>query len=422
MVLPFLIAIGSFITIWLSLLLNKRFSPPQVFSVFWGVQLLFSVFFLGRFINFSYKGLLYVLFLCISFLLGSLIIKGGGGGKCSRKLRTHRVTKLLVILIALAMAYPLISLSQNGFSLSSMFDIELLLEMSSEMSSNRYLETNKTTILSQVLLVFSYLAPLYGGYCYPLFENKLKKICLLTIFPSIVGALAQGVKMGFMTSVLLFLIGVVVSSASNNIKIVLNARKLLYIFIGGTIISSFLYLTMMFRIGQIDDNAKDIVNQKITSYTLGHLPCFDSWFSRHDFENEDLRYGIRTFYAISNFLGIEKREQGIYQERVDFGKNGFEGESNVYTAFRPLLEDFGLLGGLLFIFFMGSISRLCILNMLRHHNAFLSETILCSIYAYVLWSYVTSFYSYFSYIVAFLFFYILLHFTYINEKHKREAY
>ena len=409
-----LLIVSCVLLLWIGLRLCEPYSPAWVFVLMWTLQLIFAGLILDHFIAFSYTGLIYILILILSFLIGSIILPPMHGCKYPKKILAFtRVKIFLIVLFLLALGNPLVVIIQNGFSFSALFSPESLLEMGNELSGSRYSETQEVSFLSQVLLVFLYLSPLYGGYCFSLSKKKMRYLCILSILPSVIGALTQGVKMGVMTSCFLFLIGLNVFSISNGIHFVINKKKVLYSICGTIALLSFLYLVMMFRIGQIDEEAVGMVNQKVASYTVGHLPCFDTWFSKR--EPEDLHFGMRTFFAISNALGIEKRETGIYQERVDFGKDGFEGESNVYTAFRPLTEDFGTIGGVIFIFCMGYLSRLCIYYVKRYDKAFFCETLLCSFYAYVLWSYVTSFYSYFSYIVAFGFFYILLHFTYTND-------
>ena len=407
-----ILILSSILLAWVGLRLLKPFSPAWMFTLIWTSQLLFAGIVLDNYIKFSYYGLLYILLLNFFFVLGAIILPmKSTNQQTQRNLANKRVKKILVVLFFFALGNPIMAILQNGFDLTSFFSIESMLEMGSEMSESRYAETQNVTFLSQILLVFMYLAALYGGYCFALYKNRF--LCILNIFPSIVVALTQGVKMAVMTSLFLFLIGFIVSTISNGIKIQINKRKILYSAIGTLTFSLLLYFTMMVRIGKIDDEAITIVNQKIASYTIGHLPCFDIWFSKNELSNK--HYGTRTFYAISNTLGIEKREQGIYQDRVYFGKDDFEGESNVYTTFRPLVEDFGIVGGLIFIFCLGYFASLCIMNIQRWKKAYLSEAMLCSIYAYVLWSYVTSFYAYLSYIVAFFIFYILLHYTYTNE-------
>lgn len=148
------------------------------------------------------------------------------------------------------------------------------------------------------------------------------------------------------------------------------------------------------------------------SYAIGHLACFDKWYSLSTTEDLPYKLGVRTFFGLSNALGIEKRESGIYDETVFFGKGEIQGNSNVYTAFRPLVEDYGILGSMVFMIMFGFLSQLCIVNIRQYRRAYLSETILCAIFAWVFWSFVTSIFSYLSYFAMFFFFFLLLKLTY----------
>lgn len=408
-----LIIILSILLAWLAWRFLEPFTPAWFFAFMWAVQLFMAATLLQVVISFYFMGLLYIVILCCCMMAGTIVLPPATAEfEAGRTMSEWRAGVVLAVLLLLAAGNPLLAIIQNGFDLSEMFSLETLLEMSNEMAESRYDQTLEVSLYSQILLVFLYLAALYGGYCYVLGNRRLKALCLLTLLPSVVVALTQAMKMNFMTSVMLFLTGALVSCVSNGIPVVINRRKWLWGIGGSVVFLAFLYLTMMFRLGQINEKASTIVSQKFIAYATGHLPCFDTWFTEMRTDEEPLHFGAHTFYALSNTLGIEKREQGIYQERLVIGKNGFEGEANVYTAFRPLVEDFGVYGAPLFMLLFGYLSQLWFCRIRRWKRAYLSETLLCSAYAYVLWSYVTSFYSYLSYIVAFFLFYVLLHFTY----------
>ena len=120
--------------------------------------------------------------------------------------------------------------------------------------------------------------------------------------------------------------------------------------------------------------------------------------------------GYKTFMGISNLLGIEERVQGIYPEYLNIGKNGFYGISNVYTIFRPLVEDVGEAGTMLVMFFMGYISNYSFKNIITHRNVFVNQVVIIAIFAYLMWSFVASFYAYTSYLAMFFLIYLILRF------------
>ena len=60
-----------------------------------------------------------------------------------------------------------------------------------------------------------------------------------------------------------------------------------------------------------------------------------------------------TFAGIFDQLGLVERGNGLFTEFADLGNGD---DSNVFTAFRGLIEDFGLAGALVFMAFLGALS------------------------------------------------------------------
>ena len=124
----------------------------------------------------------------------------------------------------------------------------------------------------------------------------------------------------------------------------------------------------------------------------------------------ELAWGSKTFMGISNLLGLEERVQGIYPEYLNIGKNGFYGISNIYTIFRPLVEDFGEAGTMLVMFMMGIASNFSIKSLAAHRNVFIHQVLLVAFFGYLMWSFVASFYAYTSYLAMFFLSYFIFRF------------
>ena len=136
------------------------------------------------------------------------------------------------------------------------------------------------------------------------------------------------------------------------------------------------------------------------------MHCIDMWYTTYT--PAELAWGSKTFMGISNLLGIEERVQGIYPEYLNIGKNGFYGISNVYTIFRPLVEDVGEAGTMVVMFFMGFISNYSFKNIIAHKKVFVNQVVIIAIFAYLMWSFVASFYAYTSYLAMFFLIYFIL--------------
>ena len=129
------------------------------------------------------------------------------------------------------------------------------------------------------------------------------------------------------------------------------------------------------------------------------------WYTTH--EPMPYALGTKTFMGISNVLGLEERTQGVYTEFHQIGQNGYYGISNIFTIFRSLIEDFGEAGALLFMFLLGVLTCMALKNLLSCRMIFFSQVCVSAAYAYLMWSFATSFFAYTSYLAMFFLAYFL---------------
>lgn len=80
----------------------------------------------------------------------------------------------------------------------------------------------------------------------------------------------------------------------------------------------------------------------------------------HDFSGKDLQLGSSTFASLQNTLRALGLIEGTYNDAlavdemiIHYSYNGYAYASNVYSALRPYLDDFGYAGMLIFPFIMG---------------------------------------------------------------------
>lgn len=393
-------------SLFLVLILRNTYvlSPEKIFTYFWLIQLWGVVFLFGNIIILNESSIIYILFAILSFVLGASIV-----GNVERK-RTYHVrvrdkhTYLLIFLITfLAFINPVLMILRNGFNLGMMLNISDLLELNNGMSIDRYAGEDNTSLLTQVLLVFTYLSPLCGGFF-------LKKIgafsSIITIFPSIFTTLTQGIKMCLITSVILWVSGIFAYSLLMQEDIKVRFKTFFFAVIACLFFVGLLLLSMTFRIGRLDKETFSVVEDKFVVYSLGHIPAFGNWYDKYDYTIAEHTLGAKTFYGITNQLGILKREQGLFTEMVYVTKNG--GVSNVYTIFRIFIEDFGMVGSLLWILVLGSISKFFYNCLKRRAHIYTSLIILLVFYFVIFWSFATCALAYTSYILMFILMYFIL--------------
>lgn len=105
-------------------------------------------------------------------------------------------------------------------------------------------------------------------------------------------------------------------------------------------------------------------------------------------------FGAMTFLGISNFIGLAERKSGVYRDFEYFGRLKKGMGTNVYTIFRQLIDDFGMVGALVFLFIIGFISSKAIVFIAKRKWIFVCQAFLVAVYSYVMWGFVTSFWAY----------------------------
>ena len=92
------------------------------------------------------------------------------------------------------------------------------------------------------------------------------------------------------------------------------------------------------------------------SYSYGSISAFSAFWDQYSLHS-DYRFGIYSFASLSELLGISKLPAGFYSEYVLISNTGGE-VSNVFTLFRSLIDDFGVVGALIYMYALGAVIAL----------------------------------------------------------------
>jgi oligosaccharide repeat unit polymerase len=90
---------------------------------------------------------------------------------------------------------------------------------------------------------------------------------------------------------------------------------------------------------------------RVKSSGFGHLAVFSEWV-KHE-TPETLGYGATTLAGLFDLVGLHVRTTGTYEQSVSL-EGGLE--TNIYTIFRTLIQDFSLVGAILVCFGFGIFS------------------------------------------------------------------
>lgn len=385
-----------------------RLEPAGIFAALW-IFFAVSALLLQNYIDLRFDGCTFILAGVIFFVAGTIFSDyffRPTPSETKLELRKKWVTPLLIILLVGAMVNPLYSIILHGFSLRALLDMREVLEMNKGISEDRYAGAEAHDVVNQFFLIFSYAAPVIGGLCFRLVGKWNKVLCILTLIPCTFIALTQSLKMGMIASFILFFAAYIVCSYTYGLPIRMKGKIILRF---ALVIAGFLgtlFISMVFRTGEVTEKTILEISEKFVSYAVGHMHNIDMWYT--SYQPTDLTWGSRTFLGISNILGIEERVQGIYPEFLNVGKNGFFGISNTYTIFRPLVEDFGEVGAMVAMFIMGIIGNMALKAVTAHRATIFNQVVLVALFAYLMWSFSASFYAYTTYLAMFVVAYILL--------------
>jgi oligosaccharide repeat unit polymerase len=401
------------IVLFLAFRLHDKYDPARYFSIIWGGQIILIYTLFHNSLIFTGYGLVYISISCIIFSFGTIAGRLLGNkipsGIYMYTLKLNRALLLLKICFFISLINVIQAIYANGFNIMQIISFKILLELNSVAATNRYANDTPSNIISQITLIFVYLTPLFGGYLLPLLSKRKKYWCYLSLLSALLITLTQAVKLGFINSIALWGIGVIVSSYANNntffrIRLVTTIKILFFSILFFTI----LFLSMIFRSGEFDLETIQAMSQKFILYAFGHLPTFDLWFTKN-IGHLNPTGGVKTFYGITNYLGIAQRNQGVFTDLTSFGKNNFSGMStNIYTMFRFILEDYGLFGSILMLFITGIISGFTWLMIKKQTNILLFQTILIGALFFISMSFATSVWAYTSFILTIALMHLLI--------------
>lgn len=374
--------------------------------LYWSGYILIAQIFMR--VTWNNLGLIWIIIACFVFSIGNLVGESFNKKKLLNLSRDTTTTisekswNLIIIFICIGVTRTIIEVGLNGFSLSLFLDINTLLDVNSEMAFRRYNGGSVNNILLQIISVFIYAAPLCSGYNTNFKTTKKHAmITYLSFLPITLSVLFTNGKVGLIACVFLWVSGYWVGYIEKNGHAPkVNFRKFIKLIIPYIFVLGILYFSMLLRIGEISMRTIGIVNDKFIVYAFGHIPAFDYWYAYYR-PTGDYTFGQYTFMSIFNSLGIATREQGVYELIIGTS-------SNVFTAFRGLIHDFGIYGSMIVLLLYGLTSGIAYKNVTLRKNSSVSSTYLASVYFFIFYSFIISPWTYTSYILIFPLFYFFL--------------
>ena len=165
----------------------------------------------------------------------------------------------------------------------------------------------------------------------------------------------------------------------------------------GSAIALVLVLSLAARYGGGDDVDSDLLVGRVAGYVFGQVYAFSAWVTTGGWLVDHAAFGQYTLAGVFELFGIGARTGGMYTEiAIDDGA----AESNVFTAFRGLIQDFYLPGAVAVMFALG----LLVTFLAKSRNDSLGQpmaiTGLLTAYLFLGWSPVISIFNYNSVVLA----------------------
>lgn len=363
----------------LKLLKQDPLHPTSIILYFWGVLLLSSMLFLWE-VEFSLFTIFYLFVAFASYSIGAFVLPGMG-----KKYKRNNVSINLLAVKKSCVIFPLISIISSLFVIAdSGVDLTKFLTGFSGVAGEFATMRGTTGVSYGIFGILSVGSGYFSSWCAGLLfslQRKSGKYVFFASAPIFFIMLTQSAKLILFVGFSMFVSGLVIGRIFGgsllfqyfNIKGFKN-MAIIIVLVGIAIGFSF---TTREGYGDYADILELVAMLKylLSSYLLGPLYAFNDFFkftiglpSDSNYLNDYNSGGIYTFYSIFSLLGYYKDfPMGTYAE-TGFSPGIYE--TNIFTAFRGLVYDFGIFGSIIFMFIIGLLFNIFYFFAKKNHNSF----------------------------------------------------
>ena len=304
------------------------------------------------------------------------------------------LTITLLVSIVLGIASSFFFAAGSGVAIADMLDIERLVVVSNQLYVARYADLNSVAPapprLSQALLPFVYLAPAVGGSLAVLHRSiPIRLVSVLSLLPAIVVTVLQTTKAAVLFSGTLWLSSYLVARLRKGRLGLFSKGHVIVGFCLGAVVTVFFFAVGLARLASTDTAMLDVVRVKLVTAAFGHMSVFSQWLTEYWNGPYSPTLGEFTFAGPRDLLGIQQRVPGVFGTVVDL----IAGEtSNIFTGFRPLIQDFTMPGALVMLGILGFVAGYSFRSVAA--GKWGSSPVLAASYMTILWTPITWFWIY----------------------------
>ncbi len=321
----------------------------------------------------------------------------------------------LMISATIGMLAVIVLLRSKGHSVQVLTSVNSLGVISREFAIARYQDDFVPPFVARILMASVYFSGLTGGTLYAMGKRRPDYvISFIPFIPALLYGAVLTSRAPVLYTMLLWVsafLAMLIFCKKGNIEL-FTLGNIFRVCIGiGGIVGLFILFSML-RYDMLSLAFVADIFFRLRVWFFGYLAGFSQWYDGAYMFTSDFGFGRYTFSGIFSSLGLFKREMGIF---TDFRQISDIAEGiNVYTLFRGLLEDFGLIGTVILIAGCGILCGRAYQEVVTGNQRFIPVLVL--FFSITLWSNVTCILNYNSILLALLFYSLLL-LRYSKESH-----
>jgi oligosaccharide repeat unit polymerase len=393
------------LTAYLRLVTGTFFAPGTFFTLWWTAATVLPLV-LAPADPVSVGAVAWIVLACLVVTAGGIVGYGEVRIRAPKRTppagsgepRLLRVTLGIFLVLGIASSVTFVALT--GLSPSELASLESLVLVSSQLYGAGSSELFQPPAVSQALLPFAYLAPAVGGVLFALSRRPADRVAaVIAVAPGVLITVLQTTKAATLFSMILWISGYMAARVRQG-RLDLFSRGHLFagLGLGGTVLLFVVGISLA-RLGATDLTLLDVALMKIGGAAFGHMTVFSHWLSSYWIHPDAPTYGQYTFAGLFDRLGLGNRVRGLFEESIMLANGD---ESNIFTAFRPLIQDFTFPGALVVLGMAGAVAGRAL--RLVSLGRWWAAPLLVATYSTTLWSPITVLWIYNSLIVALLLF------------------
>jgi oligosaccharide repeat unit polymerase len=310
---------------------------------------------------------------------------------------------VVAIFVACGFGASVLYLVEGEATLASLLSIDGWIENAAFFSVARYFEDYVEPLPLRVLSAMNYAGAFLGGVLMAVGTRRSHRV--IAVLPLLFGLLMTAIttaKAGSLLCALFFI--------SSYGAITCCDRRggtsggVLPVVGGLAVMGVMVIVAMVLRYG-MEDSLGGLLVERLASYAFGHMAALSAWLDWEGVASVGPLLGLRSFSGLADALGLAQRIPGTYSA-IPLGMVA-EG-TNVFTAFRGLIEDFTLAGAFAVTALLSMGAGFAFALLRDGRRSPIAIATLTGFFAFVGWSPVVNVFMYNVVLLAFAVFMVVL--------------